>query len=126
MKVSTSKTKGASPVTTELSIDWTGCSAEHLKMFAIQALVIKRQGVWRRGGIPAKESIRAIDHLPGTRNRVEQKSEEEILAELYARMGSMTPAQRAAYIGGMPLAEAFELEEVEAEGEIPEDADTDV
>ena len=67
--VSTKPSKDSvTSVKTSLNIDWDGCTVEDLKSWAVQALVVKLQGGWRKNGIPATLSIRALDHKPGTRS----------------------------------------------------------
>lgn len=65
--ISTRSEKGAAVQKTTLTVD-CDCDREILVGLALQSLVIKRQGVWRKNGIPATESIKMADHAPGTRH----------------------------------------------------------
>ena len=68
MIVSTKLNKSAEEKTTKLNISWDDCPIETIKGLALQALVVKLQGAWRRAGvIPADVSVAVKDHAPGTR-----------------------------------------------------------
>ena len=55
-------------VVTNLTIDWTGMSADDVQALAQQALVVKLQSAWRANGIPAGEhTVKASDHKIGVR-----------------------------------------------------------
>jgi len=65
--VSTKPSKDGSPVTTKLTIDFTGASEDILREIATSAIVIKWQGQVRKNGIPQEATIKAVDCRPGTR-----------------------------------------------------------
>lgn len=65
--VHTKKDKDSDQRATSVTIVWDGCSEEVVKALAVQALIVKRQGVWRNKGIPTAETIHVKDHAPGTR-----------------------------------------------------------
>jgi hypothetical protein len=64
----TAKEKGAPEVKTVLKINWDGMNEEFYRALATPTLIIKRQGEYRRKGIPASDEILARDNLPGTRH----------------------------------------------------------
>ena len=68
MIVSTKLNKTAEEKTTRLNVDWNDCPIETIKGLAMQALVVKLQGGWRRAGvIPDELNVAVKDHAPGTR-----------------------------------------------------------
>ena len=94
VQCNTAKQAGMTAEPTELTIDWTGMTEEGYQAFAAQSLTIKLQANWRKSGIPAKVSVCAADHLPGTRAKaptlaemVERaKSNPELKAQLLAML----------------------------------------
>jgi hypothetical protein len=54
-------------VRTELEIDWTDCDVTTYRAFAVQAITIKRQSVWRKSVIPPVERVVARELAPGLR-----------------------------------------------------------
>lgn len=87
--VSTRPAAGAEPVKTELTLDWTGMSEDDLKALAQQALIVKLQGSWRKGGIPTSTTVLVSDHKVGT--RAPKKS-------LTEQLSSLSAAERAELI----------------------------
>lgn len=66
-KVSTKPAAGAQAKETILTIDWTGITEDQLKQGFAAYATVKIQGRWRKNGIPAEETVRAVDLAPGTR-----------------------------------------------------------
>ena len=76
-------------VETALTIDWDGMTQEDLIALASQTLVIKLQGAWRNGTIPAGEhSVKAVDHKVGV--RAPRKP-----TDIFAAAAKMSPEERA-------------------------------
>jgi hypothetical protein len=67
LTITTKLTRESAEKQTILHIDWTGCTEETLKAFAVQALVVKLQGRYRKNGIPSEDTVRALELAPGTR-----------------------------------------------------------
>ncbi|MHB8413935.1 MAG: hypothetical protein ACYDB1_00875, partial [Acidiferrobacteraceae bacterium] len=66
--VSTRKDEDANEVRTVFIVDFDECSDDVLKSMAYNYLTVKRQGSWRRKGIPAREEIKAAAFAPGSRS----------------------------------------------------------
>ncbi len=67
--VSTKVDKDSDAKETVLSVDWDGITSQQLKAGYLAYMVVKVQGVWRKGGvIPSKISIKASEYAPGTRH----------------------------------------------------------
>ncbi len=79
-------------VVTNLTIDWTGMSADDVQALAQQALVVKLQSAWRANGIPAGEhTVKAADHKIGV--RAPRKP-----ADIATLINKLTPEERAALL----------------------------
>lgn len=80
--VSTKKDKTAAAQNTVLEItDSDTVSREVLLGLALQTVVIKRQGFWRKNGIPATDSIKIADMAVGVRQAGATMSPDEVLAK---------------------------------------------
>lgn len=88
MKVSTKPNKTGIAVVTNLTVEWNDPQAE--RALALQALVVKLQGTWRKGTIPSEASVKLSDYAPGTRHAADVNPFEAIKA--------MTPEERKAMI----------------------------
>lgn len=92
MKVETRLAKGASPVETDLTLDWTGVTPEKMKELAERSVVISVQRVYRDAGkIPATDKIIVKDFMEGKGRPERQLTPEKVLANVE----KMTPEQRA-------------------------------
>ena len=92
--VNTKKSKNDTSATkTVVTVKWDGCPEDVAKSLAIQALVVKLQGTWRKHGIPAKVEIAAKDYAPGTRHGG-FSTPQDLIAQL-------TPEQKRALIAEM-------------------------
>lgn len=80
--VSTKANKDATAVVTELTLNWDGMTESDLMALAQQALIVKLQGAWRKGEIPASATVNVVDHKVGT--RAPKKSLAEQLSSLSA------------------------------------------
>ena len=89
-KVSTRKDKTSAEVITALTINMNA-TPEVRDALAMQALVVKVQGQWRKHGIPAAASINMADFAPGTRHAAPVQSPLELAQ-------AMSPEERAKYI----------------------------
>ena len=89
--VSTKQDKDSSAKQTAFTVDFTGMLAEQYQAMAMAFLTVKRQGRWRQKGIPATETIKAVEHVPGTRyvdNRTPLEKARDLLTQL-------SPAEQA-------------------------------
>lgn len=66
MKVTTKKDKNAAEVTTNVTVIFDNPQAE--RALAVQALIVKAQGHWRKNGIPADAVLKMSEYMPGTRH----------------------------------------------------------
>ena len=80
VKVSTKANKDAPEKVTALTVDWEGATLDQIKAYALQALVVKLQGRWRKNGIPASDTFVVKD------NPVGSKAQPESLEQQLARM----------------------------------------
>ena len=74
---------------TVFTVDFAGCSDDVLKAMAYNYLTVKRQGSWRRKGIPVREEIVAANFAPGSRS-----AEPVTLEGTMARADSLTAEER--------------------------------
>ena len=65
--ISTKADKNAVEKSTVLQVN-TDCSPDIVMALALQSLVVKVQGQWRKHGIPATATINMADYTPGTRH----------------------------------------------------------
>lgn len=79
-KVSTKPDAEGDDRETAFTVNFDGLSDDDAKAMIMAYLTVKRQGAWRRKGIPATETINAKDYAPGTRT-VEVVSAENIAAK---------------------------------------------
>ncbi len=86
--VSTKANKDAQAINTKLTVIMG--SQATLEALALQALVVKVQGVWRKNGIPTEATIKMDDYAPGTRHGG--------TINVFEAVKTMTPEQRAALI----------------------------
>ena len=89
-KVSTKPDSDASEKLTDFTVDFAGCSEDVVKQMAFAYLTVKRQGAWRRKGIPNREEIVAANYAPGSR-AVEPVTVDTVAA----RAETLTSEQRA-------------------------------
>jgi len=89
-KVSTKQDADGDEKQTDFTVDFSNCSEDVVKAMAFAYLTVKRQGAWRRKGIPAKEEIAATNFAPGSR-AVEPVTVDTIAA----RAETLSPEQRA-------------------------------
>lgn len=91
-EVETRQAAGAEAVKTNLTIDWSDMTAADVQALAQQALIVKLQGNWRKGTIPAGDfTVKAADYKVGVRAPRTKQTLEQMLAAL-------TPAERAALV----------------------------
>lgn len=91
-EVTTKPAAGAEGVTTNLTINWDGMTPEDIQALAQQALIVKLQGKWRTGGIPAGDAtVDATDYKIGVRAPRTKQTLEQMLAAL-------SPADKAALL----------------------------
>ncbi len=67
-KVSTRTNEDADPKETVITIVWDGCTDGVIRALARQSLIIKRQGQYRKNGVPEADEVHAKDYAPGTRH----------------------------------------------------------
>jgi hypothetical protein len=72
----------------ELTLDFTGCNEDNLKLFAAATITIRRQNVWRKKGVPAIEVVMVKDYIPGSR-----MAEPVTVDSTIANAKTMTPAE---------------------------------
>ena len=87
--VSTKPSKTGAEVKTKLTVNMG--KPEVRDALALQALVVKVQGHWRKHGIPAEVTINMDDFAPGTRHAAAP-------VDLKAAYAAMTPEQRKAFL----------------------------
>jgi len=88
--VSTKKDKGAAAINTAVTINWDGATEDTIKGLAVQALIVKVQGAWRKHGIPAQATINVKDYAPGMRHPAQ--------VDVFAAAKELTPEQKKALI----------------------------
>jgi hypothetical protein len=83
---STKAAVGLDPVTTHITIDWTGMTEDDLRALAQQTLIIKFQAAFRRNkeGIPKEYTARAVDHKVGMRVAKQEVNLDKLLGKLTA------------------------------------------
>ena len=74
--VSTKVDKDSDAKDTALTIDFEGCPASTIRALAVQALIVKLQGGWRKGVIPSKVAVNMKDYAPGTRHAASMTPEQ--------------------------------------------------
>ena len=82
---------GKKPVSTDLTIDWTGMTEDDMRAMAQQSLIIKVRITWKKNGVPAVDNIKAVDHRVGTRAVAGP-------VDIMAEVSKMTPEERLAMI----------------------------
>ena len=87
--VSTKVDSDGAAKNTVFTVDFAGCSDDVLKAMAYNYLTVKRQGSWRRKGIPVREEIVAANFAPGSRS-----AEPVTLEGTMARADSLTAEER--------------------------------
>ena len=102
---------------TVFTVDFAGCSDDVLKAMAYNYLTVKRQGSWRRKGIPVREEIVAANFAPGSRS-----AEPVTLEGTMARADSLTAEERKELLA--MLRKEFLGDEGEA-GETEEETETE-
>ena len=95
--VATKQDKDSDAKETILTIDFEGCPSSTIRALAVQALIVKLQGAWRKGSIPGKVAVNMKDYAPGTRHAAASMTPEQALATVKAEaLGDK--AKRAALI----------------------------
>ena len=118
--VSTKVDADGAAKSTVFTVDFAGCSDDVLKAMAYNYLTVKRQGSWRRKGIPVREEIVAANFAPGSRS-----AEPVTLESTMARAGSLTAEEKKA-LAALLLAEFADVDGVEgAEADIEAGEETE-
>lgn len=104
VKVSTKMSKDSSAQNTVLGINWDGITTEQLQAGFQSYMIVKLQGAWRRAElIPTRVQVNARDYAPGSRSVGISES------DIQEMVKALKPYQLAAWVGGMPIAEASRL-----------------
>ena len=92
--VTTKPSKDGVEKSTVLTINWDGITDAQLQAGYTSYLTIKRQGFWRKNGIPANETVNAKDFAPGSR----QPSVPPTVEGIKAAAANFSPEDRAALL----------------------------
>lgn len=88
VKVSTKANKDSDAKNTVCNIIFDNPEAE--RALAVQALIVKAQGNWRKNGIPDSATLKMSEWAPGTRHGG--------TVNVFEAVKTMTPEQRAALL----------------------------
>lgn len=89
--ISTRMKSDQAAIDTNLTIQWDGMTPEDIQALAQQALIVKLQGSFRKNGIPATATIRAVDYKVGSRAARQPANLESLFA-------AMSAEEKAAFI----------------------------
>lgn len=78
-------------IDTDLTIQWDGMTPDDIRALAQQALIVKLQNSYRKNGIPATATIRAVDYKVGSRAARQPANLESLFA-------AMSATEKAAFI----------------------------
>ena len=80
--INTKVDKDAVAKSTKITIDFSTITKEQLEQIATSAIVIRRQAHYRKNGVPAEDSVRAEQFVPGVRTANSPVSIDQLVSKM--------------------------------------------